>query len=349
MLSRERRKEPGSLSKGELKMSLIRDFRLYSKWWKTWRTLPVFAWLKAASYYRNGKFDAAISLYKRGLEKQPEHPAHICARLDLAYCLFRVGRLREAEEHLLLAAAQAPDSREAQLRLVHFQTWTGRSLEAAWTVRRALRRMKADTELVAAFIHAVLDNDGPAYLLKEATEALSKLTVSSGGDPKSLHKLEVARARLLLIRGQVQKGEAELARLAGQSQTSVQAVLSYAQLLIRQRKVAFARQQLRRGLILAPNHPQILSTLAESYLVSGPFYNPDYAVQLATNACQQVEWLSPRTLHVLAEAYYHLGDRMSALLMASKAKQAGSRLMGAYREAQSLERLIESLSSGTLA
>jgi hypothetical protein len=54
-------------------------------------------------------------------------------------------------------------------------------------------------------------------------------------------------------------------------------------------------------------------------------------------------------MHLLAEAYYHSGDKISALVVASKAKQAGTRLMGTYRDVRMLDELIESLSAGTQA
>jgi len=82
---------------------------------------------------------------------------------------------------------------------------------------------------------------------------------------------------------------------------------------------------------------------------AGPFYNGEYAKQLAIGACQLTNWSSPREMHLLAEAYYHTGDKISALVVASKAKQAGTRLMGTYRDVRVLEQLIESLSSGTQA
>ncbi len=50
-------------------------------------------------------------------------------------------------------------------------------------------------------------------------------------------------------------------------------------------------------------------------------------------------------MHVLAKAYTALEDKMAALILASKAQQAGSRLMGVYRDNEKLEELIRNLSS----
>jgi len=328
---------------------MFETVRLVKKWWKKWHTLPVMPWLKAALLYKAGRFAEAIPLYQQGLARHPEHPAKLCARLDLAYCLFRTGKLAEAEQELKNAANLAPQAREAQLRLAHFQMYKGRALEAAWTMRRLLRRVEPDAELVATFLLAVVENGGPNYLLKEASAMVERLKLDQRVDARHLHKLKVARAREKMLNGQFDKGKEELAKLACQNPTSLEAVMAFAELLLKEGKVAFARQYLRRGLVMAPNHPRLLSLFAESYLLGGPFYSPEYAIQLATSACQLSGWSSPRELHVLAESYFHNGDKMSALLMASKAKEEGSRLLGSYRDTKSLEQLIQALSSDTLS
>lgn len=328
---------------------MFRTFRLYQNWWKTWGTFPVRSWLKAAQLFKAAQYERAIALYRRGLETHALHPARICARLDLAYCLYRVGRLKEAEEELRIAANLAPQSRDAHLRLAQLQLWTGHGLEAAWTVRRALRSLSADVELATVFFLAAYEGNAPAHLMRDAIVALKSVTVPDDCAERVRHRYEVAQACLLLAEGKKIAGRRELSRLAGQIHTSIEAILAYSQVLLRDGKISFARQQLRRGMLIAPQHPRILSLLAESYLKSGLWYNPDYAVQLAQNACQLSGWTSPREMHVLAESYYHLGDKMAALVTASRAKEAGNKLLGSYHASQSLDRLIEDLSSGTLA
>jgi len=97
-----------------------------------------------------------------------------------------------------------------------------------------------------------------------------------------------------------------------------------------------ARSLLNRALALEPSAPLILSLLAQSYLVSGEGYNPNFAVQLATKACQHAGWQSPQAHSVLAECYYHGGDKLAALTMAQ-----GSRFRPADPQ---IQQLIESLS-----
>ncbi len=330
-------------------MKFLEQFQLYRKWWRTWKTFPVLPWLQAAQAFKKGDFEKAQKFYEVGLEKTSGHPAELCARLDYAFCLFKNGDFSRAEEQLQFAVSHAPNSREAQLRLAHFQIWCGYPLEAVWTLRRALRVIRPDKEIVATLLLASLEGNVPAYVLQEAEELSDKISLETDDMSFSAHKLRAARARLRMLRGEYRPGRGELAALVCQSRTSVEAILLFAEVLIAEDKIAFARQQLRRALLLVPTHPRVLSLLAESYLRPGPFFNPDYAIQLATTACQHTGWMSAREMHILAQSFFAYGDKMAALLMASKAKQAGSKLLGAYPNVKSLDRLIEDLSSGTLA
>lgn len=324
---------------------MLNDIKLVTRWWKTWKTIPVLSWVFGACLYSKGRYAQAAEHYQKGLEKHPNHPAQYCARLDLAYCYFRNGQFSEAEEQLKIVTAKVPESREGYLRLARLQIWTGRSLEASWTMRRALRSLPADGELAATFLLAVLDNEGPEYLLNEAV----KISLSVATNGESNPRLDAARARLAMLRGDRRRGRARLEEIVSSSDVSIEAILLFAEVLIEEERIAHARRELRRALKAAPRHPRVLSLLAESYLKSGPFYNTEFAQQLAIQACQASNWMSPREMHILAECYYHHGDKISALLIASKAKDLGSKLLGEYRGVKHLDRLIETLSTGTQA
>lgn len=325
-------------------------FSLLTKWWKTWGTLPIYSWVKAAALYRKGQFAAAEKHYQRGLERHPTHPANFCAKIDLAYCQFKLGRLDEAEHELRLVSTQLPQSREAYLRMARLQMWRGQSLEAAWTIRRALRNVPVDPEFAALYLIAALDSGAPGYLLNEALQVSKSVENSE----KPSVKLQAARARALMNTKsstgvEYQTARTELAQLSAATNAPYESIILFSEVLIAEGKIAHARRLLRRALHSAADYPRILSLLAETYLKSGPFYNAEYAKQLATTACQNTTWTSPREMHILAEAYYHVGDKVSALIIASKAKELGSKLLGTYRDTKTLDRLIESLSSGTQA
>lgn len=313
----------------------------YWSWYQTWKTLPIIPWIKAAELYREGEFSKAAELYRKGLQRHPYHEAGYCARLDLAHCLFKQGQYAEAKDELKSIMNQVPSLREAYVRLARIQMWVGESLEAAWTMRKALREVPHDGEIVALFTTATLEHGAPGYLVKEAEEAFHKLSEAE----KANKKMEVAAARLEMLRGDYQKGRSRLASLASGPAAPFEAVVSYGETLLKEGRVAIARQQLRRALMVVPNHPRVLGLFAESYLKSGPYQNADFARQLATSACQNSGWMSPEALHTLAEAYKCLDDRLSALATAVRAKEAGSKLLSGYRNVRDIDALIEVLST----
>ena len=318
---------------------LLNSGYIWLKWWRTWRTLPVLSWVRAAGLYRAGKFDRAEKFYLMGIESHPNHPAHLCARLDLAYCHFRTGKLEEAEKQLKFVVTRMKNAREAYIRLAKLQLWGGRSLEAAWTLRRACREFVGDEELISNLIIACIDHGGPAHLVSEGERLAAALPESA----RTSARLRASLARLRVTRGERQEGRAELESLCMDQNAGLEALLLFSETLLEDGHVAHARLELRRALCLEANHPRVLSLLAEAYLRSGDHYSPEYSKQLATSACQNSGWLSAREMHILAEAYYHCGDNASALIIAEKAKRIGTKLLGEYRHVKNLERLIDAL------
>ena len=316
-------------------------FDSYKIWIKTWRTLPVRTWVKAADLYRKGEFKRAAELYEIGLSKHPFHEAAYCARLDLAHCNFKLGKFIESKELLKNLISQIPTLREAYIRLARVQMWVGESLEAAWTMRRAIREIKPDGEMIALFTGAVVEHGGASYLFKECEEAYQTLSE----DERNNKKLLVARARLEITRGDYQKGRAQLTSMVSGADAPIEAVIAYGELLIKEGRVPMARLQLRRALSVMPNNPKILTLMAELYLKSGTEFNPEFAKQNATAACQSSGWLSPEALHTLAEAFKALDDRLSALATAVRAREAGSKLLSGYKNVKDVNALIDSLAT----
>lgn len=320
--------------------------RLYKDWILSWRSVPVRPWIKAAQAYRAGNFEGAVELYRKGLKSYPFSPARLNAMLDLSHCLFRLRRFDEAEKMLRQASVVAPNEREVYVRLARLQLWLGHSSEAAWTIRTCLQKVPIDPELVTLFITAVVDGGGSAHLVREARELRQSLHY----EPEAFPRLEVARLRLELFSPDSEEEAREaLSKLATADRGPFDAVIAFAQVLLQEGKLAYGRHHLHRALAVSPEHPKVLRLLAKSYLENGIFFEPEYAVQLATLACQATGWKGVIEMHTLAQAYVANGDKISGLLIASRAKDMGRRLLGAYPEAQKLEQLIEQLSTGTQA
>jgi Flp pilus assembly protein TadD len=269
----------------------------------------------------------------------------VSALLDLSHCAFRLKNFEDAEFALRQAIACNPRERETYVRLARLQLWLGYATEAAWTMRACLAKVSADPELVTIFITAVVESGGVSYLVEEAREALRLLHYEVEAYPR----LEVARVRLELMVDASECARDDLAKLASLDRGPFDAVVSYAQVLLDEGKTAYARHHLHRALIVSSENPRVLRLLAMSYLKEGVFFEPEYAVQLATLACQYTAWKGIHEMHTLAEAYALSGDKMSALLIATKAKDTGGRLLGSYRDAKHLDNLIQRLSVGTQA
>jgi len=318
---------------------------LYKEWFKRWGSLPVRSWIKAASLYRAGSYNEAAELYQAGLRSSPKHPARVSALLDLSHCLFRLKKFEETERYLRQVTAIAPAEREAYVRLARLQLWLGQAIEAAWTVRAALQVIPADPELVTLFVTATVESGGVEHLVVEAKELLASLHCEAEAAPR----LEVAKARFGIMMGDFGLARDDLAELASKDRGPFEAVIAFAQVLIDEGKTVYARHHLHRALSVSPEHPRVLRLLAASYLEPGAHFEPDYAIQLATRACQATGWSGMHEMHALARSYALAGDKISALLIASKAKDAGRNLLGAYPEFKSLENLLHNRASGTQA
>ena len=53
-------------------------------------------WIKAAELYKRSEYALAAKSYLKGIKKYPEHKASSCARLDYAYCLYKLYKYEEA-------------------------------------------------------------------------------------------------------------------------------------------------------------------------------------------------------------------------------------------------------------
>lgn len=243
--------------------------------------------------------------------------------------------------YLRQVTAICPNAREGFVRLARLQLWLGYAVEALWTMRVCLQKMAADPELVTLFITAVVESGGDAAAVQEAQSHLDRIHYDAGG----FLRLEVARARLNLMSSECPIARSEISRLASLNRGPFDSVVTLAEVLIAEGKLAYARHHLHRALAVVPEHPKVLRLLATTYLHEGPFFAPDYAVQLATQACQITGWRGIHELSTLAQAYIAQGDSPAALLAASQAKKVAGRLLGGYPSVDTLERFLQAVTS----
>lgn len=314
-------------------------FKSYISWVNHWHSLPVRSWIKGAEFFQRGDFQRAAEYYLKGLRSHPESRARVNALLDLSHCFFRMRQFDQAEIFLRQVTVAFPNIREGHLRLARLQLWLGYSTEAIWTLRVCLQRIAADPEIAALFISAVIDSGADATSVKEARHLLSQMHYDSEGFPA----LEVARARLEMITSTSSNSREEISKLAALNKGPFDAVVAFAEVLLNEGKLAYARHHLHRALSVAPEHPKVLRLLALSYLHEGVFYEPNYAVQIALRACQVTAWRGIQELYILAQAYVTQGDRSSALIVALQAKKIAARLIGGHPGVERLERYLQSV------
>jgi tetratricopeptide (TPR) repeat protein len=316
--------------------SLARRVRGYYDWFSTWGCLPVDEWIEASRFYKAGDYAKAAELYKLGLKSNPNSPARANALLDLAHCLFRIRAHQEAEIYLRQVVSVHPDLREGYVRLARLQLWLGYANEALWTMRVCVSRIALDPELLTLFITAVVEAGGQPAAIAEARALLAKLHY----EPEGFPRLEVARARLNFLSDSSTESRLELSKLAALDRGPFEAVVAFAEVLISEGKIAYARHHLHRALTAAPDHPRVLRLLALTYLTEGLFYEPEHAVQVALRGCQVTGWRGIHETFILAQAYMAAGDKVAALLAATRAKQIAARLIGGFPEVEQLEKML---------
>lgn len=317
-------------------------------WWKNWRTLPVWSWVKAAAFYRKGDYVQAELYYRKGMASHPNHPAQFAAQLDLAFCQFKNGKFSEAEGSLEAVLEARTDVLEGFLRLARLQLWTGRPLSAAWTLRRASRQLSASPELAALFVIAALESRGPQFIIVEALHYFHHVGTTTnevGTDDTVALLFKTAEALISRSRGDTSRSKTALQEISSSNKPPVEALVFFARALMEDGECEAAREVLRRALRASPNHPHVLLALARTYLQETGVDSISYALQLSTAACQNSGWMSAQALHILAEAHLADGSVVDAVLVAQKAREEGGKLLGNYHGLDQVERLIEDLSS----
>lgn len=310
---------------------------MYS-FWCNWKAIPVISWIKAAGEFQSGNFSKAISLYRTGLLRHAFHPAAPSAMLDLAYCQVQRNDLKGAIETLKSLVATSPTNREATIRLHGLLHDIGLDKDAAWVLRRYLRNVGLDKELIARMIVTLLAFNATDLMLSEPLQMLEQCPTDSA---TAIGKLG---AVLLSLRKGDSNSRQELWKLAGSAEACKETLLCYADILLKEGKIALARQTLRRVHGSDRNCCRTLVMFAKSYLASGPFYSPEDARQLAEQACIASGWASLPAVHILAESYHHLEDTTNALLVAYKGKDLMRSNSPNNDEGTLVEQLIQNLS-----
>mgnify|MGYP006267194269 CR=1 FL=1 len=307
---------------------------------RAWRTVPKLSWVRAARAHRAGLYEAAVGQYERGLLASPNHPAAFCARLDLAQCLVTLQRFQQAEDHLRLLVLQRPDDRRPYIRLVKLKMWQGLFHEAGLMAIRAAKRFAPDAELIGLAAWCFVSAGSSRELLDEAFELELALSPEERAGESVI---QAARNWDWYRDGERKSSVQELHRLShSPRRQSVEAILAYASVLIDLGLVKEAREELNRVLTLRPGYPLTMALLAQCYL-NPKSYKPEFAAQLALDACRGSGWRSAQLLHLSADAQFRRGEFSTAKMMAERAHHEARLITSRYPNIAALEELISDL------
>ena len=284
-------------------------------WMRMWKSLPVLSWIRAASSFVEGDFNAASKFYQNGLERHPRHPARHCARLDYSYCMFRQGKLLEATRELEALLADGAVLKNAYLLLARLQHTQGASLAALSTICEYLDHSPEDVQALVAYVHISGQSRIRLPKLQQVRNELASTKSKFLIDDHRQLLIDAALAHYELRFGERAVGERLLARVLATGQAPTEAILLRGEAFLEIGRIEQARQQLERAFRMSPQNPIAPRLLAETYLVPGDFSEPTWAVQLSEVSCRLSAWKNARSLEVLSRAYEACGEDVGAELV----------------------------------
>lgn len=292
------------------------------RWLKTWKSMPVNAWLRGDAMLKAGKYSAAIESYEKGLAEARLHRAAPAISLRLSHCYCKTGKFREALKVLAQIISEHRDFRDAYVWKSRLELWLCRPKDSIFTIEKAMSFISGDSEIAALYLLSTIDAGLNGVAHEEAHVAARMAAAREKASPL----LRLALARYDYAHGLRKKGKLIITQICSAKNAPVEALIALGEIYLREGNVLFCRNYLRRALAVSPQHPRTQTLIAESYLMEGPGYQPEYALQLASNACKNSLWENPQAMHVLAEAFYQCGKKTDALLVANKAREIGSRI-----------------------
>lgn len=304
------------------------------KWYKKWGGKPVFPWISAAKAYRLRDFSKAERLYEKGLLKNKKHKAYVNALLDLSFCKYKLRKVKEAENILREAVSLQPSLLEGWLRLGKLLLWVGKPNSAYKSLYEILPKFPESEELWGITLYA--------GTLTKSEDVLSLLEVRPPKGNSAVPSIALSLADMVF--GDKYSGRLVLTKLCSSDNPPIEALHGISEVLLSEENYGMAKHFLRRALYSSPENPTTLSLLSEVYLEERSSY--EYAVQLAQQSCQVSGWQSPIFMNQLVRAHLAMGDRGSALLVASRALEITDE---EFSEREDLSKLVTELRAQSLS
>ncbi|MCC6954939.1 MAG: hypothetical protein IT290_12550, partial [Deltaproteobacteria bacterium] len=231
-------------------------FRQSYEWIRLWHTLPVREWIAAAEHFRNADFRSALRYYNRGLSRKTTHVAADCARLDRAYCLYRLGELKAAAEGLRTLVEQGSKLRDVYLLLARIELTMGRSWSAIDVLKtyRGMNASDLQTELSLCWCYML--GEARAGDIERIRHRLHHLrTKVSLTDPNSI-LVDTALAHFEIHYGDEDYGDQLLVRVLASGSAPFEAVLLRGERWLDEGRFLQGREQLERAIQRMPQDPR---------------------------------------------------------------------------------------------
>ena len=320
--------------------------KLVASWVSMWKCVPVLDWIRAAESYCSESYRQAAYYYDRALRHKPNHPASDCARLDLAYCLYRLGEKERIVNLLSPLVKRRVKLSQVYILLSKVLIQMGKCGIAQSVTARGCEVFPNSVEMLVAHVFASLfggqdhaaalphlinkvmqmeeqkDKDSSIKFALKKVNAQPEIYLNQA-DSDSISKtqkaikaqIRTALAWVEHLHGDSAAAEAFLADAVFLGAESVELYLLLSERQFEERRISTAREMLSEAIRVDPSDPRPLCEMAKSYLRDGGQKDAQASLFFASKACQLSSWINLEYLVVLRQAYEGCGDFDAAELI----------------------------------
>lgn len=303
----------------------ISFFNASLKWSWTWKSVPVGSWVKGGRCFKDKNYRLAVLHYKKGLERYPNHKASEAARIDLAYCHYRLNEINEALAVLSYCIKQRSRNRDIYTLASRLYMCLGHPNEASKCLDSYLQIKPDDVLALSALMHVQLSSVKCSLSEIQATKAmLLRGKARLKRFDYNLSFVETALAHYEICYGDDEKAQRIMSRVLATGSAPFEAVLLHAEILLDKGLCVQARGNLGRAISVLPEDPRPLVLLARSYLIKGVDYNPNWALDIAHAACRLSLWENALCLSVYSLALLENNEESKAEIFIERLKNTSS-------------------------
>lgn len=327
--------------------NILENIRSSIEWWKLWKSVPVFSWIKASEHYRKCEYQKAAELYLFGIKKNPRHKAIDCAYLDYAYCLYKLSRYEESIVQLEALVEKSVAIEEVYSLLVKQYFILGLAHLSSEVLEKAKLLIPKSINISALALELAIVNEPKLQVVLQLKNEVEQQREELSLDDERMLIVDTALAHFEFAHGDLSIADQMIARLLATGKAPYEVHLLRAERFIDNARIFHAREQLRKASRLRPRDPRADLLLAKTYLLAGSFCEPRWAIDISLQACKKTNWQNPDCLISLAKSYEMIDDLEQAEVFYSYASRVQARrninikaVSGARLEVEKLQQII---------